>query len=278
MRKCLFAFLFLTLCPWLVAQALNNDSIIRMAKAGLSDEVILSTLNASPGAFDTSANGLIALKKGGVSDRVIAAIVVRGSGAAPAPGPMAPGQMAPGQMAPAPQGPPPPPFHSMDGKIRIYVTDHPISESTSISQSSSNRHGDASASVSHTQEGDDPRTVEIQADIQKLCPANVIASNNPDRADYVLVFRRQGGSRSTLYGMGGLTGLAIGAAMKVDGASLFDGAGDMIYATKQNSVEKSIKDICAHIPGAGTNPPAPQAPAAPGPMAPVPPPPPPPAQ
>jgi len=84
MRKSVLAFLFLVLCPWLAAQALNNESIIKMAKAGLSEDVILSTVNASAGAYDTTADGLIALKAAGVSDRVIAALVVKGTGAAPA--------------------------------------------------------------------------------------------------------------------------------------------------------------------------------------------------
>jgi hypothetical protein len=29
---------------------------------------------------------------------------------------------------------------------------------------------------------------------------------------------------------------------------LFEQNGDMIYATKENSVENAIKDICAHVP------------------------------
>jgi hypothetical protein len=74
------AVLFLAFCPFLIAQqALSNDSIIKMVKAQLSDDVIVATINASPGAFDTSPDGLIALKQAGVSDKVIAAIVAKGS-------------------------------------------------------------------------------------------------------------------------------------------------------------------------------------------------------
>jgi len=51
-----------------------------------------------------------------------------------------------------------------------------------------------------------------------------------------------------MFAFGGLTGLALAGTMKVDGASLFQADGDMIYATKQNTVEKAIKDTCAHIP------------------------------
>jgi hypothetical protein len=80
MRKTLLAFVFLALCPLLVAQqSLNNGSIIKLVKAGLSDDLIVSTINASPGSYDTSADGLIALKTAGASDKVVAAIVTKAS-------------------------------------------------------------------------------------------------------------------------------------------------------------------------------------------------------
>jgi hypothetical protein len=68
MRRSFLAVAFLALCPLLVAQqALNNDSVIKLVKAGLSEDLIVSTVNASPGTYDTSANGLIALKTAGSS-------------------------------------------------------------------------------------------------------------------------------------------------------------------------------------------------------------------
>ena len=80
MRKAVCAVLFLVFCPFLIAQqSLNNDSIIKMVKAGLTDDVIVATINANSGAYDTSPDGLIALKQAGVSDKVIAAIVAKGS-------------------------------------------------------------------------------------------------------------------------------------------------------------------------------------------------------
>ena len=88
MRKSLIALLFLSFCPLLVAQqSMNNDGVIKLVKAGLSDDLIVSTINASPGAYDTSANGLIALKTAGASDKVVTAIVLRASGASAAPSP-----------------------------------------------------------------------------------------------------------------------------------------------------------------------------------------------
>lgn len=85
MRKYILAVIFIALCPLLVAQqALNNGSIIKLAKAGLSDDLIVSTINGSAGAYDTSANGLIALKTAGISDKVLTAIVLKGTGGSPA--------------------------------------------------------------------------------------------------------------------------------------------------------------------------------------------------
>ena len=84
MRRHFCAFLLMLFCPLLIAQqALNNDAIVKMVKAGLSDTVIVETINASTGSYDTSPNGLIALKQAGVSDKIISAIVLRSSAAVP---------------------------------------------------------------------------------------------------------------------------------------------------------------------------------------------------
>jgi hypothetical protein len=86
-RKSYFAALLLLVCSVLTAQqTLNNDSIIKLVKAGLSDDLIISTVNASPSSYDTSANGLIALKSAGASDKVVAAIVTKTSAISQAPG------------------------------------------------------------------------------------------------------------------------------------------------------------------------------------------------
>ncbi len=85
MRKNILTAVFLAFCPLLVAQqTLNNDAIVKLVQAGLSDDLIVNTINASPAAYDTSANGLIALKKANVSDKVVAAMLLKASGAAPA--------------------------------------------------------------------------------------------------------------------------------------------------------------------------------------------------
>lgn len=61
--------------PKAVSATMTNDSIIRMAKAGLSDDLIVDTIQNQPGQYTTDANSMIALKQAGVSDRVITAMV-----------------------------------------------------------------------------------------------------------------------------------------------------------------------------------------------------------
>ncbi len=100
MRNKLLLFILLLICPVLVAQqALNNDAVIKLVKAGLSDDVIVSNINAKAGVYDTSTDGIIALKNAGASDKVIAAVLAKGS--APAPGAAAPAATA----TPAASGP-----------------------------------------------------------------------------------------------------------------------------------------------------------------------------
>lgn len=76
MRKSLLTVALFVLSPILVAQqTLNNDAVIKLVKAGLSEDLIISTISASPGTYDTSADGLIELKSAGASDKVVSAIM-----------------------------------------------------------------------------------------------------------------------------------------------------------------------------------------------------------
>jgi hypothetical protein len=111
MRKGLVALLFLAFTSFLTAhQALNNDSVIKMVKAGLSDDAIVATISANPGAFDASPDGLIALRQAGVSNKVIDAIVAKSTASSPdsaqpsASGPAQPEPPAPADFAPLPPG------------------------------------------------------------------------------------------------------------------------------------------------------------------------------
>lgn len=57
------------------AETLTNADVIALRGAGVSDEVILAKIRATPGAYDTSTAQLIALKAKGVSPAVMAAMI-----------------------------------------------------------------------------------------------------------------------------------------------------------------------------------------------------------
>jgi hypothetical protein len=86
MRRSVFAVLSLVFASLLTAQqGMNNDGVIKMEKAGISEDVIAATISSSPGTYDTSADALISLKSAGVGDKVIGAMVARVSGASAVP-------------------------------------------------------------------------------------------------------------------------------------------------------------------------------------------------
>jgi len=54
---------------------LDNDAVIKMVKVGLSDDIVIIAINSKPGTYDTSTDGLVALKSAGVSDRVVGTLI-----------------------------------------------------------------------------------------------------------------------------------------------------------------------------------------------------------
>jgi hypothetical protein len=86
------------------AQAsLNNDAIVKMVKSGLGETAVISAIKSQPGQYATSADDLIALKKAGVPDRIINAMIDKATAPAPAV------SAAPAAPPPAKSGELPPP-------------------------------------------------------------------------------------------------------------------------------------------------------------------------
>jgi len=95
--KTLLIALAVALCAPFAAlsAALTNDDVIRMVRGGLGESTVIQSIDASAPAVDTSPDGLIRLKQGGVSDTVIQRILAKGSAAAPAPANAQPQQACP---------------------------------------------------------------------------------------------------------------------------------------------------------------------------------------
>ncbi len=63
-----------------VAAAITNYDLLEMTRAGLSEDVIISTMRSRGARLDLSPQSLIALKQSGVSDRVVMAAQDMNSG------------------------------------------------------------------------------------------------------------------------------------------------------------------------------------------------------
>jgi len=111
-RLVVLALLVIAAMPLAAAaqETLTNESIISMVKGGLSEAVVLARVRSGPANFDTSTNALLNLKKAGVSDKIIEAMVSApkaGGATAAAPAPAAPTPPAgTAQSAPPAAAPP----------------------------------------------------------------------------------------------------------------------------------------------------------------------------
>ncbi len=79
----------------LAQEVLTNDSVVQMIKAGLPESVVIAKIRSTATKFDLKTESLVNLKKAGVSDRVLEAMMAPGS---PATGAQA---AAPAAAAPA---------------------------------------------------------------------------------------------------------------------------------------------------------------------------------
>jgi hypothetical protein len=82
----------------LAQEVLTNDSVIQMIKAGLPEAVVIAKIKSTASKFDLKTDSLVSLKKAGVSDKVLEAMVAAGSGSAPTTGAM-PAPPAPAMAA-----------------------------------------------------------------------------------------------------------------------------------------------------------------------------------
>ena len=98
----IFALCLLLAAALPAQQALNNESVVKLVKAGLSEEMIVNMVNTQPGNYNLGADGVIALKTAGVPEKVLVAMMQKGSGVAS----VAPAPAAAPQIAAAPAGTP----------------------------------------------------------------------------------------------------------------------------------------------------------------------------
>jgi hypothetical protein len=77
MRQISFLLLFSALisATLFAQETLNNDSVIKLVKSGLSDDTVSNIIQTQPGKYSLSTEDIGNLRKAGVSDKVIAAML-----------------------------------------------------------------------------------------------------------------------------------------------------------------------------------------------------------
>ena len=58
-------------------QVMDNAAVMKLQSAGLSEDLIVQTINSSNGSYDTTTDALIALKKAGVTDKEVSAMLTK---------------------------------------------------------------------------------------------------------------------------------------------------------------------------------------------------------
>ncbi len=120
MRRLTVLFFLLLVPPIYASEVLDNAAVVRMVAAGLGPDLIVLKIERSQGSFDTSTDGLIALKNAHVPDVVVRAMLLKDVAVPPAPAPAAPTKPMP---APAPASPEP--VHASEevcANVKFYST------------------------------------------------------------------------------------------------------------------------------------------------------------
>ncbi len=75
MKKKFLCMLMLLAPVIALAAPMTNDDVIKMVKGGLGEATVIQAIERAEPGFDTSPDGLVKLKQGGVSDAVIQKIL-----------------------------------------------------------------------------------------------------------------------------------------------------------------------------------------------------------
>ncbi len=197
-------------------QPLTNESIIGLVKIGFSDETITSMIQHETGNYSLRVDDVIALKKAGVSEGVVAAMSSK-MGIGPTPAPIAPAAGAPAGVMEKPDAatePTPP-------RPRVFVTD---SSSWEMAGSQGPRGGSFAG-------GARPQRAEIIKTFGERCP-EVAVTIKSELADFVVILDHEGGKEP---------------ARRKNKVVVFNKDGDSFFSKSTRSLGNSVKDACDAI-------------------------------
>jgi hypothetical protein len=191
---------------------ITNDRVIEMSKLGLDDDIIIAKIKHGDCHFQLGDSDLVALKKAGVSAKVIAAMLDFAPQVSAAPAPAA--TAAPEQAVPN------------DGKVRVFVTDSQSWETRGGSSAGGNKNGWGGSSWMAG--GARPQTAEIIKTLNQRCPEFTV-TNVLGKADFVVTLDHEGGK---------------GLLAHRNKIAVFNRDGDDIFSDSTRELGNAVKDAC----------------------------------
>lgn len=140
---------------------LDNAKVLELSRSGLSAELIVTLIEASPTAFDTDVETILKLRNSGLPDNVLQAMIKSAS--------------QPVKYSPR-----------TDGRLLVYVQD---SDSWSVDGGIS--AGDAWG-IGNVEGGARPQTAEIIKTFHERCP-DVELTSQQEMADFTVILEHEGG-------------------------------------------------------------------------------------
>jgi len=206
-------------CAWLVLsfcgtvlqaqEPLANETILKLVKAGIGEETIVGMVNQQPGKYGVAETDITALKSAGVSEKIIAAMIVKGTNT--------------GSTSSKP--PATPNNDQSSDRIRVFITD---SQSWQIMGGFGASGGTAAGHISG---GARPQTAEIIKTFNQRCP-EVTVTNNIQKAEFAVALDHEGGK---------------GYARRRNKIVVFNHDGDAIFTDSTRALGNSVKDACQAI-------------------------------
>jgi len=214
-------------------ERLTNETIIKLTKAGIGEDVIVGMVNQQPGNYSLSADIMIALKKAGVSDKVMAAMVVKNGGTDIQPAPAAAARLKSSSDAvPAPSvpndAPPLSSSSSLTARAHVYITDirsWEIRGEWAAAAGNSNPDGG-----NYQSPGARLQAAEVIKAFNQQCP-RISVTNTIEKADFAIAFDHEGG-------------IGILHRHKI---VVFNRDGDDIFSDSTMQLTNSMKDACEAI-------------------------------
>jgi hypothetical protein len=211
-------------CICAAQQTMDNATVLKLKDAGLSEDLVVQTINASAGHYDTSPDAIIALKQKGLSDRMISAMITKNGGETQPP--------TTSVKANTPANPASTVTDTFSTQTTLDQTANqspvptvkPLAETKPRVFLQADSHG-------NTVNARRDQSMEMSKDFERDCPA-VRISINQQMADYTVV----------------LNHIEIGLFVRDNQIQIADKNGDLISKTKEGgSIANGTKRACEFI-------------------------------